>query len=52
MAQPSSPGDGPTVSEQAFIAERQRFFAGFGNATFVVVIFLAVLMLLMWIFLA
>jgi hypothetical protein len=40
------------VTEQAFLAERQKFFAGFGNATFGAVMFLVVLLLLMWIFLA
>jgi hypothetical protein len=51
MAQPPS-SNVPPVTEQAFLAERQKFFAGFGNATLGAVIFLVILMLLMWIFLA
>jgi hypothetical protein len=48
----SSSSDAAPVTEQAFLAERQKFFAGFGNATLGAVIFLAILMILMWIFLA
>jgi hypothetical protein len=51
MAQPPS-SNAPQVTEQAFLADRQRMFAGFGNATLGAVIFLVVLLLLMWIFLA
>ncbi len=51
MAQPPSTTPAP-VTEQAFLADRQKFFAGFGNATFGAIIFIVILMLLMWIFLA
>jgi hypothetical protein len=51
MAQPPSTTPAP-VTEQAFLADRQRFFAGFGNATTGAIIFIVILMLLMWIFLA
>jgi len=51
MAQTPSTTPAP-VTEQAFLADRQKFFAGFGNATFGAIIFIVILMLLMWIFLA
>jgi hypothetical protein len=51
MSQPPSTTPAP-VTEQAFLADRQKFFAGFGNATFGAIIFIVILMLLMWIFLA
>jgi len=51
MAQTPSTTQAP-VTEEAFLADRQKFFAGFGNATLYAVIFLAVLMALMGIFLA
>jgi hypothetical protein len=51
MAQPPSNTPAP-VTEQAFLADRQKFFAGFGNATLGAIIFIVILMLLMWIFLA
>jgi hypothetical protein len=51
MAQPPSTTPAP-VTEQAFLADRQKFFAGFGNATLGAIIFIVILMLLMWIFLA
>ncbi len=51
MAQTQSSNLAP-VTEEAFLAERQRFFAGFGNATLGAVIFIVILMALMGIFLA
>ena len=42
---------GPVVTEDELIAERQRFWTGFTTATFGVVVFLAMLLILMAIFL-
>lgn len=39
------------VTEEAFVADRQRFWAGFGHFTLGVVIFLVILLGLMGIFL-
>lgn len=39
------------VTEEAFLADRRRMFAGFGNATLGAVIFMVVLLVLMAVFL-
>jgi hypothetical protein len=52
MAQPPSSSTLAPVTEEAFLADRQKYFSGFGNATLGLVIFLVILMLAMWIFLA
>jgi len=50
MAQTPSSTLAP-VTEDAFLADRQKMFAGFGNATLGAVIFMVVLLVLMAIFL-
>ena len=50
MAQTPSSNLAP-VTEEAFLADRQKFFAGFGSFTLVTAIFLVILMALMGIFL-
>jgi hypothetical protein len=50
MAQTPSSTLAP-VTEAAFLADRQKFFAGFGTFTLVTVIFLVVLLVLMAVFL-
>ncbi len=50
MAQTPSSTLAP-VTEEAFLADRQKMFAGFGNATLGGVIFMVVLLVLMAIFL-
>jgi hypothetical protein len=50
MAQPPATGPAP-VTEDAFLAERQKFWSGFTGFTLGSVIFVAVLLILMAIFL-
>ncbi|MBN8891031.1 MAG: aa3-type cytochrome c oxidase subunit IV [Rhodospirillales bacterium] len=50
MATPASNSPAP-VTEDAFLAERQRAWAGFCNATFIGATAVAVLLVLMTIFL-
>ena len=50
MSQPPSSNLAP-VTEEALLADRQKMFAGFGNATLGAVIFIVILMALMGIFL-
>ena len=50
MAQPVTSPDAP-LSEEAFLADRQHFWAGFTGFTLWAVIVLAVLLILMAIFL-
>jgi hypothetical protein len=50
MAETSRAFNGP-VTEEALLAERQRFWGSFMNATFGTVVFIAVLLILMAIFL-
>jgi hypothetical protein len=50
MAETTTAFTGP-VTEEALIAERQRFWGGFTTATFGVVVAIAILLILMAIFL-
>jgi hypothetical protein len=50
MAETSSAFTGP-VTEDALIAERQRFWSGFMNATFGAVVAIVILLILMAFFL-
>ncbi len=51
MASPSSSSPLPPVTEEAFMADRQKFYDSFGGFTTGSVIFLAIVMILMAIFL-
>ena len=51
MANIPSSGTMPPVTQEAFLADRQRMFAGFGHATLGAVIFMVVLLVLMALFL-
>ncbi len=51
MAQAPSSSPLPPVTEEAFLADRQKFFSAFGSFTTATTAFLAIVVILMAIFL-